>query len=198
MKTVSVPVEAAPVGHRVGDELGSMVEAHTGRCAPFGGQGLEAGNHAIGVDGALDVDDVEQLERPSVGCLVELEVEGPHDVGPYRAEGPDGHPDATQRAFALAIGHTQAFCDPQPVNALVVGPPACVPGRSGCPSPAPAGTPAGEVAQEGTQGQLLVARNGWGEALGGTGLANHQAGPALRDPELRAESHDGPPAAVRG
>ena len=47
------------------------------RCAPFGDQALEAGHHAIGDDGALDVDgqgftavfvdDVEQLEHPFVG-----------------------------------------------------------------------------------------------------------------------------------
>src|ERR1035441_10873342 len=29
-------VEAAPVAHRVGDELGSVVESHVGRCPTFG------------------------------------------------------------------------------------------------------------------------------------------------------------------
>ena len=64
-----------------------MVEAHVGRGAPFGGQALEAAHDPVGVDGALDVDgqglpgelvdDVEELQRPPVGGLVELEVEGP-------------------------------------------------------------------------------------------------------------------------
>ena len=164
-----------------------MVEAHVGRGAAFGSQALEAGHHAVGVDGTLDVDgqafaavlvdDVQELEVPPVGGLVELEVEGPHHVGPDRAEGAEGHPDAAQRALALSIGHTQAFGPPEAVDPLVVDPPAGVSGRPGGAPPTPAGAAQREVTQEGAQGELFVAGDWCSEALGGAGLADHGGTP---------------------
>ena len=181
------PVEAAPVGQRVGDELRPVIEAHVGRSAAFSSQTLEACHHAVGVDGPLDVDgqafaavlvdDVQELEVPSICCLVEGEVEGPHHVGPDRAEGTDGHPDAVQRALALSIGHTQAFCPPEAVDPLVVDRPAGVSGGRGGASPTPAGAAESEVTQEGPQGEFLVPGDRRRQALGGAGLADHATGP---------------------
>ena len=192
MKTVSVPLKRHQSATRVGDELGPVVEAHVGRGTAFGGQALEAGHHAVGVDGTLDVDgqafaavlvdDVQELEVPPVCGLVELEVEGPHHVGPDRAEGTDGHPDAAEWALALAIGHTQAFGTPKPMDPLVVDRPAGVSGGPGGPPPTPAGTTQREVTQEGPQGELFVAGDWCSEALGGSGLADQRGTPFVLRP----------------
>ena len=107
------------------------------------------------------------------------EVEGPHHVGPDRAEGTDGHPDAAQRALALSIGHTQAFGTPEAVDPLVVDRPAGVSGGPGGASPTPAGAAESEVTQEGPQGELFVAGDRCREALGGAGLADDAARPSL-------------------
>jgi hypothetical protein len=128
---------------------------------------------------AVLVDDVQELEVPPVSCLVEDEVEGPHHVGPDRAEGTEGHPDAAQWALALAIGHTQAFCPPKPMDALVVDRPAGVSGGPGGTSPTPAGSLQREITQEGPQGELFVTGHWCRKALGGAGLADHAARPSL-------------------
>jgi hypothetical protein len=49
-------VEAAPVGHRGGDELGSIIEAQIDRCASFGGDAFQGGHDPVGVDGAVHDD----------------------------------------------------------------------------------------------------------------------------------------------
>src|ERR1700733_3459965 len=49
-------VKTAPVAHRMGDELGTVVEAHEGRSAAFYDQAVQGGHHPIGVDGTLDHD----------------------------------------------------------------------------------------------------------------------------------------------
>ena len=56
----------------------------------------------------------------------------------------------------------------------------------------------GRLPEEGPKRELVVTRDGGREALGGPGLADDPAGPALGDPELLTEGPDGPPAAVRG
>ena len=115
------------------------------------------------------VDHVQELEHPPVGGLVELEVEGPHHVGPDRAHGADGDADAPERLLASCVGHTQAFVSPQAVDPLVVDPPAGLSGRRGRPAPAPAGPAAGEVPQERPQGQLVVGRAPAGRGAGWSG-----------------------------
>jgi hypothetical protein len=155
----------------------------------LGGQAFQATDDAVGVDGAVDVggqrfsgelvDDVQELEHPPVTGLVELEVQRPDDVRLDRAHGPHGRPDAPQRFLAFLVGHPQAFGDPEAVDALVVGPPAGLLGFDGGSAPAPAGTATGEVPQPGPQGQLVVGGDRCGQTLGGPGLADHPAGPAL-------------------
>src|SRR5664280_66149 len=79
---------------------------------------VQAAHHRVGVDGAVDfdgqalpgelVDDVEALDGPSVCGLVELEVEGPHDVGSDRAHGPDQEPCSPEGLLPLLIGHSSS------------------------------------------------------------------------------------------
>ena len=81
------------------------------RCAALGGQALEAGDDPVGVDGALHVDGqglagvlvdhVEDFEHPSVRGLVELEVEGPDDVGPDGQNAPTATPMPRSGRFRL-------------------------------------------------------------------------------------------------
>ena len=151
------------------------------------------GHDAVGIDvaghhngralpGEL-VDDVEQFQGPAIGGLVELEVEGPQDVGPDRAHGPHHHSFAAQRLLALPIGDFEAFGTPEALYPLVVDLPAFAPGHDGRPSPAPARTRGREGAQAAPQGHLVVAGDGWCIALGGPVLADDPAGVALGDPE---------------
>jgi hypothetical protein len=81
----------------VGGELGAVVAGDVlGRAAALDDQPVEHGHGAVGVDpaGALDgqrlagelVDDVQELEDPPVGGLIELEVQRPHVVGTLSAQ----------------------------------------------------------------------------------------------------------------
>lgn len=178
--------------HRVGDELGAVVAAQVLGGAAFRGDSIEHGHDVVGVDRAFHlggerltaelVDDVQELEHPPVCGLVELEVTIPHHVRGDRTERACDHADAPKWSLLLPIGHLQAFFPPQALDALAVHPPAGLLGRHIGPAPAPAGSPPSEVPQECPQGELLVAQDRCGEALGGAGLADNGAGPALGDP----------------
>ena len=89
------------------------------------------------------------------------------------------HGLTAQWALARAIGHTQAFCPPKPMDALVVDRPAGVSGGPGGASPTPAGTAQREVTQESTQGKLFVTGHWCREALGGASLADQAARPSF-------------------
>ena len=52
--------------------------------------------------------------------LIELKVVRSYPLGRIGQNGTRCSPDAAQWALALAIGHTQAFCTPKPVEPLVV------------------------------------------------------------------------------
>jgi hypothetical protein len=84
-------VEPAPVPQRVGGQLRAVVAADEPRWpAALGDQLVEHGDGGVRVDPAIDpdgeglagvfVDDVEQLEDPPIGGLVELVVTGPRLV----------------------------------------------------------------------------------------------------------------------
>lgn len=122
----------------------------------------------------------------------------PDDVRGDQAHGADGNADATHGALALAVGHTQALFTPQAVDALVIDGPAGISCCSGSSPPAPAGTRPREVAEEGPQGELVIAWHRRREALGGPGLSDDATSPSLRYPEPLFEGHDGSPAAIRG
>ena len=163
----------------------------------------------VGVDRALDhrgerlagiaaelVDDVQDLERSPVSCLVELEVGRPDGVRADRAHRAGDDTDASEGLLPSLVRDTQPLVAPQAVDGLVVHPPAGRPCRG--PAPIPAGTLDRELPEEGPQRELLLGGDGRGQALGGSRLADDPAGEALGDPELPLEHPDGAPAAVRG
>ena len=169
-------VEPAPVGHRVGDELRAVVEAHERRRASREHEPVEGGDHLVGVDGAVHddggalagvlVDDVQQLEEPAVDGGVELEVERPQGVGGDGAHGSDRGADHAVGLLALPIRHLQALLTPQALDPLVVGLPALPAGGLGRPAPTPSRPFGGERPQERSQLGLVVRWRWRVEALG--------------------------------
>ena len=99
--------------------------------AAHGGELVEDGDGLVGVDASGDVhrerlagvliDDVEQLEHPAVGGLIELEVQGPHVTGPLGSQPIGGHRRLAE-ALALASPRrdSEAFFAPQALHALAV------------------------------------------------------------------------------
>ncbi len=149
MKTVPVPLKRHQSATAWAMNSGPSSNLTKAGAPPFGRDAFER-DHASGVDvaghhdgrafaGEL-VDDVEELERPAVGRLVELEVEGPEHIGPDRAHGPDHHAMATEWLLALAMRDFEAFGAPEALYPLVVDPPTLAPGDHGRPSPSPART----------------------------------------------------------
>ena len=161
------------------------------RGATVGNQGFDGGHHRIGVAGpshphgqglaGVLVHDVQQLEPPLIGCLVEREVEGPHGVGPL---GPLPFSGAGVGAAALAavLGAAQALFPPQALDALAVDGPALSPEKPVRRLPAPAGMAPGDVSE--TPAKLvLLGRSGPARlALHGAVLAHHSTSPAFGDP----------------
>ena len=183
------------------------VHVHVARCTSIIRELVEAVDDVVSRDRATDidrqalpgelVDDVEHLDRAKVARLVELKVHGPDDVRGDRAHGADLDADAGETSFLLAIGDFQALLTPQALDLLVVDAPAFVTQGVIGPSPAPAGVLRRELAQE--RAQLLVDLvDNDGESLGGAALANHGAGPTLRNPEPCLKLNDRLTTTVRG
>ena len=108
-------VEPAPVSDGVSDELGAVVEAHVDRRTALGGEAVEHGDDAVGVDGTVDfdrqgfagelVDHVQHLQGAAIGGGVELEVHRPDHVRPDRAHRTDGHTDPGEALLAAPLRH---------------------------------------------------------------------------------------------
>jgi hypothetical protein len=112
----------------------------------------------VGIDAALDddgqrlagvlVDDVERLEDPPIGGLVELVVQRPHVIGmggrqPLGWCGGGAQPPA----FAAPCRHSQALLAPQPLDGLAVHMPALLAQLSVSAPVPPPGVDAAEPAQ---------------------------------------------------
>jgi hypothetical protein len=107
------------------------------RGAAVGDQAVQDGHGGVGVDPAVDGDgqgfagvlihDVEQLQDPPVGGLVELVVQCPHMVR-VLGDQPVGRTagGAQSLAFAVSDRHAQAFLAPQALDGLAVHAPALV------------------------------------------------------------------------
>ncbi|HEV2760616.1 MAG TPA: hypothetical protein VGV86_13715 [Acidimicrobiales bacterium] len=152
--------------------------------------------HCQGLTGVL-VDDVQQLQPPVIGGLVELEVQGPDVAGAFGAE--ELSAGVGPAALALAgSGPAQALRARQALRSLAVdGPPlASKDGVGGL--PAPSRMLPGDVTQAPTELVLLVGHRTTGQALGRPPLASDLAGSAFGDPEAFHQGHDGPTAALRG
>jgi hypothetical protein len=140
-------VEAAPVRHRRGDELGAVVEANEARRAAGHGEAVQGGDDPVSVDGAVHddgralagvlVDDVQELEGSAVDGDVELEVQRPQGVRADRAHRADCGADPAVRSLALPIGHSEALVAPEPLDPFVVHRPALAAGCLGRPAPSP-------------------------------------------------------------
>ena len=111
---------------------------------------------------------------------------------------PTATPMPRSGASSLAVGHTQAFFPPQAVDALVVDPPAGLrapvaarrqPQRGRRREKSRRNARSASSSSEGTGGGERWVERGW---------PTTPTRPALGDPELLSERHDGPPAAVRG
>ena len=139
------------------------------------------------------VDDVQELDDPSVGGLVELVVERPDLVGA-------GGPEASGRngrlaeasALAAALGDPEPLLAPEPLHTFSVEVPSLrAEARVGA-AIAPARPLLGERTQPSAQGGVLGRRLGL-MALGEAVLAGDPARPTLGEAEAVAE-HAGRPA----
>src|SRR5918995_7220395 len=143
------------------------------------------------------IDDVAQLQPPSVGGLVELEVDGPHVVRPLGSQ----QRPATRRPDPLALARRrppQALVPPQAPRALAVDG-VTFPAQDRVRRlPAPPRMLTGDLPQPATQ-LVLLGRAGPGrEPLGRAVLADNPAGTTFGDPEAIDEHDDCSPATLRG
>ncbi len=198
---------AAPVPQRPGHELGTIVHAQVLGRSPLGDEALYDRDDGVGVTGSAHphgqslpgvlVDDVQQLQPPAIGGLVELEVQGPHLVRALRPQ----QLAATGWAGPLAPARgrpAQALLPPQALRALAVDGPA-LPAKDGVGGlPAPAGVRPGDGSQSPSELVLLGRAGTAHQALGGAVLAGHPTGTALGDPEALRQDHHGPTTALRG
>ena len=122
------PREATPVAQGVGGQLGAVVAADVlGGPAPGAHEPVEDRDGRVGVDSpvALDrerlarvlVDDVQELQDPPVGGLIELEVERQTWSG-RSAQKPIGGDGRLSEALALAAPSrdAQALLTPDPLH----------------------------------------------------------------------------------
>jgi hypothetical protein len=188
------PGEPAPVSERVGGQLRPVVAANERRRLPaLGDEPVEGGDGLVGIDAAVTldrqrfagelVDDVQQLQDPAVGGLVELEVQRPHVIRPLSPQ-PPGRDRRIAHTLALAppARHPDALLAPQPLRPLAVQLPALLEQqlmRAAVPPPRP---PTGDPPQLGSQRRVIL-----GDArlmtLGRAVLSDIPARPSLGDPQ---------------
>src|SRR3954470_24362691 len=192
--------EAAPVLQGVRGQLRAVVAAHVRRRSALGGESLKYGDGLVCVDAPCDVhrerlagelvDDVQQLDHPPVGGLIELEVQGPHVIGTLGPQPAARNGRLAQAlAFAAPRWDSEAFLAPQPLHALAVD---RVPEltqahvRAAVPPPRPLDR---DLAQQPTQHDVLVGHLGL-VALRGAMLSHDSARPALADTEAVLQHQD--------
>ncbi len=169
---------------------------------------VKDGDDPVGVDPTVDqdrgafpgelVDDVQQLQLPATGGGVELEIEGPHDVRPDRAERADLRPDTHQPFLPAPLWYSQPLLAPQAPYPFVVDDPPRPPCALRSTTPPPPRTLLRKRDQEFAQAQLLPVDHRWQEPLGGAVLADNPARPALGHPEPITQHQDGGATTVRG
>ena len=132
-----------------------------------------------------------------IGGLVELEVQGPHVVGPLGSE----QLTAALGPAALALagsGSSQALGAPQALGALAVDGPA-LPAQDGMRRlPAPTRMLSGDVAQTPAELVLFVGHRSAGQALSRPPLTGDDTRSSFGDPEAFHQGNNGPTAALRG
>ena len=180
--------------------LRAVVAPQELRGAALAAQPLQRRDDRVSVDRALDehhqrlagelVENVQQLQRPSVGGLVELEVERPHVVEPLGAQ-PLGRDRRVSQPPALALAHrdSQPLLAPQALHTLAVHLPAQLPQvmmRTAIPPPR---TVLRELPQLGAQ-RRIIHRAHRLVTLRRAMLPDYPACPALADTEAVAEHRD--------
>jgi hypothetical protein len=186
--------EPAPVSKRVRGQFGAVVHAHQlGASACPGHDLVQDPDGVVGVDGTVDLDgegllgelvgDGQYLQRPKVGGLVEQEVDGPHLVGTRRpqAVGRD-RGDADPVALLGAPEDAKSLVTAQALDALVVDAVPLVSQQGGHAAIAVARTQPSEGPETRPEALFFVGHRWSRTSLGGTGLAQESAGPALGEP----------------
>lgn len=136
------------------------------------------------------VDDMQQLQDPAVGSLVELEVDRPHMIGALSGQPCSGHRRVSQPpALSAAHRHTQALLAPQTLHPLSVHLPALAAQRGMRAAVAPPRPLAGDLTQPATQ-RPVISGDTRLPALGGAVLSYVSARPPLREPETVLEHQD--------
>ncbi len=140
----------------------------------------------------------QQLQLPTAGGGVELEIQSPHDVRPDRAERPNLRAQTRQPFLPAPPWYSQSLLAPQTAYALVVDDPS----RPSCAlrstTPPPPRALLRKRNQEFAQASLLIVDHRRREALGGAVLADNPTRPALGDPEPVTQHHNGGAPTVRG
>src|ERR1035437_5688856 len=192
--------EHAPVLERVRGHLRAVVHPQELRGAALGDQPLQRRDDHVRVDAARDqhhqrlarelVNDVQQLQRPRVGRLIELEIERPHVIRPLGAKplGRDRRlPEPS--TLALALRDPEPLLPPQALHPLAVHLPAQLPQpmmRTTVPPPRPLHR---EPAQLGAQRRVIIGPLRL-VTLRRARLPDHPARPALTDAETVAKHRD--------
>jgi hypothetical protein len=158
----------------------------------LGDEALQRGDRLVGVDASVTldrqrlagelVDDMQQLQDPPVGGLIELEVQRPHVIRLLGAQplGRDGR-GPEPLALAAPLRHPQALLAPQPLRALAMQHPSLFEQplmRTAIPPPR---TIARDLPQLRAQ-RRVVARDQWRVALRAAGLTGISARPPLAEP----------------
>ena len=94
------------------------------------GDFVKSSRDRIGVDGTMNlgrerlsrelVNDVQDLHRPAVSCLIELKICCPDHIRCDRTHCTGLRPNVTEWSLVLPVGNTQTLFSPQAVNLLVI------------------------------------------------------------------------------
>lgn len=146
---------------------------------------------------ALLVDHVQELEPPSIGGGVELEVHGPHLLRVLSLVTPNCAVTGPG-LFLLARDSTlEPFIAPESVHTLVVHEPALWPQQAVSHSPAPADVLCCDLPEASAQLCLFDIDDLSGMALGVAVVAHNPAGKAVGNPEMGQQGHNSPAAQLR-
>ena len=161
--------EPAPVSDGMRNEFRAVVEPDVPRHATLERESIQDGDHRVGVDPALDedhgtlpgefVDDVQQLQRPSIGGGVEPGIQGPHHIRLDRAERADLRRGPVQPLRTAPLGHPESFLAPQAPHAFIVDDPPPPAGSFRCTPPPPPRALPGERHEQLPQLTLLLTRD---------------------------------------
>ena len=169
MKTVSTVVSLHQSATACATKFRAVVEPDVPRHATLERESIQDGDHRVGVDPAVDedrgtlpgefVDDVQQLQRPSIGggCRTGNPGPTPHPVGSGRTSRPASR--TRQPLRTAPLGHPESFLAPQAPHAFIVDDPPRPAGSFRCTPPPPPRALPGERHEQLPQLTLLLTRD---------------------------------------